>query len=166
MYQTVYEQLCRLDELYGDLLQLAEQKQPVLQQNRDREALQTMTNREEALVSEAAETERRRIQAVEQIASALRMAPETLDIRRLSETAPEGLGEAILEKGAHLQELLKRLRAQNEMNRQLLEINLSFAAFFMDMVSGQNAGIGSIYGASGNEAEAALQSARILDSEI
>ena len=81
-------------------------------------------------------------------------------------TAPEGLGEAILEKGAHLQELLKRLRAQNEMNRQLLEINLSFAAFFMDMVSGQNAGIGSIYGASGNEAEAALQSARILDSEI
>ena len=61
--------------------------------------------------------------------------------------------------------LLRELQGQNQMNRQLLEMNLSFAAFMLDTLAWEQ-NPSSIYGASGGAMEEGLESRRILDSEV
>lgn len=165
MYQAVGEQLAALLAVYGQLLQLAREKEPVLQANKDLEALRGFTEREEALMARAAQAERLRMEAVAKIAEGKGVAPEVLTASALAEHVTPPEREALLAVAGELAEVLRQLRAQNDMNRQLLQMNLSFAAFVLDSTARETS-LGDTYGASGAPAEKADSGYRFLDSEI
>ncbi|MEA4969077.1 MAG: flagellar protein FlgN [Candidatus Pelethousia sp.] len=165
MYQAVGEQLVALLAVYGQLLQLAREKEPVLQTNNDLEALRSLTEREEALMDQAAQVERLRMEAVAKIAEGKGIDPEVLTVSALAEQAAQPEREALLAAAGELTEVLRQLRMQNDMNRQLLQMNLSFAAFVLDSTARETS-LGDTYGASGAPAEKAESGYRLLDSEI
>lgn len=165
MYQAVGEQLAALLAVYDQLLQLAREKEPVLQANNDLEALRSFTQREEALMTRAAQAERLRMEAVAKIAEEKGVAPQGLTVSTLAEQAAQPERETLLAAAGELAEVLRQLRAQNDMNRQLLQMNLSFAAFVLDSTARETS-LGDTYGASGAPAEKAESGYRFLDSEI
>ncbi len=166
MYQAVYDQLCVLQETYGAILSIAEEKQAVLRAKDDHEALLRLAQQEEALVGKAREAEMRRTALVQRIADEAGLPPEGLDIRAIARRAPAPLNRTLMEKGEELLRILRDLQAQNDLNRHVLEINLSYAAFMLDVFSGENSP-SSIYGASGDEQNGGTGDiARLLDSEI
>lgn len=165
MFRTVCEQLEVLGEVYGQLLRLAEEKEPVLQANKDLEAIRRFTGQEERLMLRAARAERLRMEAVGGIAQELGVAPDSLTISVLAGHAGPSNGEALLKAAQALAEVIRRLQAQNEMNRQLLEMNMSFATFLLDSMAREES-LSSMYAASGEEAKGPAESSRLLDSEI
>ncbi len=165
MYRTICKQLVVLREIYGQLLQLASEKESVLKANKDLKAIQGYTESEAILVAQAIQAERIRMEAVEQIAEKLGVGPDSLTISMLAKHATPLMGEALLNEADILTELLRRLQTQNDRNRQLLEMNLSFAAFMLDTMAREEK-LGSIYCASGIEADNATQESRFLDNEI
>ncbi len=165
MYQAVGEQLVALLAVYGQLLQLAREKEPVLQTNNDLEALRNFTEREEALMNQAAQVERLRMEAVAKIAGGKGIDPEVLTVSALAEQAAQPERGTLLAAAGELTEVLRQLRMQNDMNRQLLQMNLSFAAFVLDSTARETS-LGDTYGASGAPAEKAESGYRLLDSEI
>lgn len=165
MYQRICGQLRALKDIYGRLLALAEEKQPVLQANKNPEALRALTEREEALVAQAAQAERSRMAMVAELAQTWGVPPEGLTVTELARRAGGEAGAALLAEGQALVALLRELQGQNQMNRQLLEMNLSFAAFMLDTLAWEQ-NPSSIYGASGGAMEEGLESRRILDSEV
>lgn len=165
MYETVLAQLALLGDVYGRLLQLAREKEPVLQANRDISAIRSLTEREEALMAEATRAEQLRMEAVGHIAQELGLEERSLSVSELAAHAgPEEAGR-LLEAARGLTDVLRQLQAQNDMNRQLLEMNLSFAAFVLDGVAREEP-LGSAYGASGAPLESEPGSFGLLDSEV
>lgn len=165
LYQAVGEQLAALLAVYGQLLQLAREKEPVLQANNDLEALRGFTEREEALMAQAAQAEKLRMEVVAKIAEGKGITPEGLTVSALAEQAAQPEREALLAAAGELTEVLRQLRAQNDMNRQLLQMNLSFAAFVLDSTARETS-LGDTYGASGAPTEKSESDYRFLDSEI
>ena len=165
LYGPVIEQLSLLGEIYGRLLQLAQEKEPVLQANKDLGAVRGFTEREEALMAEAVRAERLRMEAVGRIAQALGREAHSLNVSELAGYAQPEEASKLLEAAGELMGVLQKLRAQNDINRQLLEMNLSFAAFVLEGAA-QEESLGSAYGASGAPVESEPGSFRLLDSEI
>lgn len=164
MYQALSEQLVALTEVYSQLLQLAREKQTVLQKNNDLAAVRSFTEREEALMARAGEIERLRMETAERIATSLGLTQE-LTVTSLIEKAEQPTKQALLIAAQELIEVLRQLQVQNSINRQLLELNLSFAAFVLDTAAREDR-LGDIYGASGAPAEQAESGYRFFDSEI
>lgn len=165
MYQKVFEQLEALEGVYGQLLGLAREKQPVLQANKDIDALRSLTQREEALMAQAAKLERLRMEAVGAIAQELGISVAGVTISELAGHAGPKEEGRLLEAAGGLTKTLRELQTQNDMNRQLLEMNLSFAAFVLDGAAREES-LGSAYGASGAPSESEQTTFRLLDSEI
>lgn len=165
-YQAVYDGLCTLYGCYEELLRLAREKQGLLKAKDDPEALSAITQKESQLMDKAREAERARMDVIAGIEREAGLPAGSLNLESLSARAEASMGQALREKGGALSALLRELQAENETNRQILEINLSFAAFMLDLISSEQ-GPSSIYGATGGEAEEAGERiSRLLDSEV
>ncbi|NCB30743.1 MAG: flagellar protein FlgN [Clostridia bacterium] len=147
-------------------MQLAKEKEPVLQANRDLEAIRSFNEREEALMAKATQAEQERTRALEGIAAQLGVSADSLTVSALAAYAAPPMRETLQKAARELAAKLQELRAQNNINRQLLEINLSFAAFLLDTMAREES-LSSTYGASGGETEPSASGIyRFLDSEI
>lgn len=164
MVQRIRGQLKELHEIYSELMELALEKQPVLQANKDYDAVRGFTERETALITRAVRVEWERMQAVKELAQSWGAEAESLTVYEIARRAGEPEGAALTAEARTLLDTLQRLQRQNRMNRQLIEMNLSFAAFMLDTLVREQSP-SSIYGASGGELEEEHRRL-ILDSEI
>jgi len=165
-YQAVYDGLCTLYGCYEELLGLAREKQAVLKAKDNPEALTAITQKESRIMESAREAERVRMDDIAAIEKEASLPAGSLDLETLAARAEAPMGRALREKGSALSALLRELQSENEINRQLLEVNLSFASFMLDLISSEQ-GPSSIYGATGGEAEdAGERISRLLDSEV
>lgn len=165
-YFNLHTLLQKLYEAYMALLKTAEAKQTILVDNGSYEALGDITAREEAESDVAVALERERMEVVKDIASLYKADAEGLTVSRIAELAGEPLGEMLRADARKLMQCLQALREQNAMNRQLIEMKLSYGAFMMDALAHQAEGPTNLYGANGQEDAYEGDIHRILDSEV
>lgn len=129
--------LKRLNDIYGDLLALARQKEKVLL-NRDYKALEALVCCEERLVYEAAVAEKVRSEAYARLCEAAGFTgkeafPQTLKAQFGSEY---DLDECLDELCTNVELLLD----QNSLNSQLISSSLSYVDFMLRMISESRGG--------------------------
>ena len=94
-------------------MELAQEKQPILQANKDPGALQELTARENMLLAQATEAERCRMEAVNVLAEEWGISPVHLTVSELAKRAEDETGASLLEEGQALADVLQRLQKQN-----------------------------------------------------
>lgn len=166
LFQSVCASLAALTQIYEALLRLGEEKQALLAAKQDDyDALRRLTEQEETLARSANTKERERLNALSAVAQTMGVSPEALTIRSLCSTLSAPYAQRLQQAAAALQATIERLKEQNAMNRQLLELKLSYSAFMMDLVA-QSQAPSSTYGATGLEESNDLDTHRILNSEV
>ncbi len=166
MYHVVLQKLRELTDKYGEILSVAEQKQLLLKNN-DAKALIALNEREGALSKEVTELERQRLMAVDAILKR-EGGGDALDmtVSELAERCKdEQLSKLLLEQARALIAVISSLRETNAMNRELLEINLSFTAFMLESFS-SGEGTGTVYGQNGYEQDYDGPGPSLFDSKI
>lgn len=166
MYRVVLQKLRELTDKYGEILAVAEEKQLLLKNN-DAKALIALNEREGKLSKEVTELERERLMAVDAILKS-EGDRDALDIT-VSELAErcgdKKLSQMLLEQARALIAVITKLRETNAMNRELLEINLSFTAFMLESFSSGD-GTSTVYGQNGYEQDYDGSGPSLFDSKI
>lgn len=168
MYRVVLQKLRELTDKYGEILSVAEEKQLLLKNN-DAKALIALNERESALSKQVTELERERLVTVDAIlkseggGNALEITVS--DLAERCKSSDKQLSKQLLDQAAALIAVITKLRETNAMNRELLEINLSFTAFMLESFS-SGEGTGTVYGHNGCEQDYDGSGPSLFDSKI
>jgi flagellar biosynthesis/type III secretory pathway chaperone len=135
--QAVFEIMEKLIEAHQNLLDLAEQKKRALIQN-DIGQLTAITNKESRLIKQVAELDQQRIHATGKfmLEKGYRPNPHVTisDLTKLIFKLDEKKSLQALQQT--LLQTINKLKAANELNRQLLEQSLAFVNYSLDLLLG------------------------------
>lgn len=122
--------------LYGDLVDLAREKQRALVGGRLSD-LERILAREQDLLKSVAEVEEARYALQCDLASCFGVTPGELTVTRLAEAVGSSYGPLLLEKQQALVGLINELTALNQANAELIQQSLAYIAFTMDALAGE-----------------------------
>ncbi|MBO8126915.1 MAG: flagellar protein FlgN [Firmicutes bacterium] len=140
MEQTITDLLAVLDEeisLHRELLKLAEEKKAILTGRLPvyLAKLEQINGKEAQLAQSVAAAERKRIQITDDLASQVgsHLAATLLE---LAEAIGPPENEGLLERRHTLGQLLSELKAVNALNRKLLDRELAYVNFCLNLLTG------------------------------
>ncbi len=167
MAGRVREKIVKLNGIYSELLRLAKEKTEFLKGS-DYEAVGSITEKEEKEIELARETEKARMECVEELARTWGISSEKVSAAVLiGKCGTKAEAEEMAEAVKALSTTLSSLKAQNEINARLLDIKLRMASFILDASRVTSNDPGNYYNMDGTEQEKdALSSPRFIDSEI
>ena len=121
-------------ELYGQLLETANEKTPVLVHN-EVDKLNGILQKERKLIAKAEQLEQQRILQTHRHFASLGYISRMNTLRELIQSVhqPE-MKQRLLEQQQTLQGLLGELRRSNELNQQLIQQSLAFINYSIDLV--------------------------------
>lgn len=125
---------------YEVLFRLSEKKTPIIVKG-DLEALQQITDEEQAVVSRIHNLELRRIEATKDIANVINKDVETLKLKNLIQMLEGRPGEQQKLQAVHdkLQDVIQRMQAVNNQNRDLINHALELVAFDLNLLQAMKA---------------------------
>lgn len=164
MYKQLLIKLNQLEKIYNSLLDSAIDKQAAIVGN-ENDRLVELSKQEELLISDAKRVEQERMQIARGIARINGMSTDEPALSELAKSAGESDRQQLIEAARALLDTLTALKQQNALNKDLLEINLSYTTFMLDMLTRRESP-SSIYGASGSEQDYTLTRPTFFDSEI
>lgn len=128
--QTLDEQM----ELYGQLLETANEKTPVLVQN-EVDKLNGILQKERKLIAKAEQLEQTRILQTHRHFASLGYVSRMNTLRELIQSVhqPE-LKQRLMERQHSLSTVLDELRRCNELNQKLIQQSLAFINYSIDLV--------------------------------
>lgn len=165
VFEKLLHALSTLRDIYEELLLIAREKQALLTKPDDLDALKRISERESQKAAQAQEAERVRIGVSEALSDQLGLSHD-LTLYELSGALVSSDKARLIAAAETLVESLRLLKEQNEINRQLIEIKMSYHAFILDAFAHQQEGPGNLYGISGQESVYEGDISRLIDSEV
>lgn len=152
-------------DVYAALLDIANRKPEVLTHKDDAQALQALTRQEEELISRAAALEQDRLSHMQCLSTTAPKEAGEFTLNDLIAQANDMTAQALTLAGKRLMDCLNKLKRQNTLNRQLVEINMNFTSFMLDTITNRNAPTG-VYGNTGTEVDGQEAGYSLFNSEV
>lgn len=135
--EALLETMSKLQEVHAALLELANEKTPLLVRN-DVDELNMIVNKESKLMRSITDLDQQRIQAVSEYLLARGYNPNPKitisDLVKIIFKAEDK--QALLEAQKSLVVLLEKLKERNTLNQQLIEQSIAFIDYSLDLVMG------------------------------
>jgi len=125
--------------VHEELLTLSHQKQKVLIQGKLPE-LEEITKREEFLVTQVGELEKRRAGVNEQLSGSAAVPVEELTLPRIVALAPEPQASDLAETQCRMARVMGQLGRVNSQNAQLVKQSLDYTNFSLNLIFGADTG--------------------------
>ena len=157
----IIDTLRKLTEVHERLLKLAKQKQESLVAGGDVTVLQSIISSESACIERVQYLERERMQEVQQYFIENGVAVKSPTIKDLIGMMEDNTADKLtLEKEAqHLLLMINELQTQNEQNKLLLQVSLSYIQYSLSFFIKKEPSIG--YGPRSSQGSSSLLDARI-----
>ena len=137
--QDIVRILDEQEELYGQLLETANEKTPVLVKG-DIDQLNAIVQKERKLIARAEQLEQQRILATHRHFVSLGYISRMNTLREVIQSVnqPE-LKQRLIEQQQELSRLLEELRRVNDLNQQLIRQSLAFIEYSIELLVGNPA---------------------------
>lgn len=157
MEEKIHDLTAILDEeitIYRELLQLAKNKQKtLLDEARELQTIEAINAREVQLAQEIANAEKRRLQIMDDLASHQGSHSPALTLMDLAQLLGAPADQYLLERREAISNLLAELKELNAFNKKILEQELAFIDFSLNLFTGETGRQG--YSPAGGKQKAA-----------
>lgn len=166
LIEELIQTLTQEDQMYQELIPIAKKKTQVIIQN-DLEALQQITEQEQASVDALTALERRRLEIVHNIGVVINRAEETLTLREITEILKKQPAEQqrLSQIHDHLKQTIQTLLEMNQHNKSLIEESLDMIQFNMNYIQSMRMTPGNHYTKGAKQMEMYLPMQGIFDAK-
>lgn len=147
--------------LYGELLDLAKIKQPVLI-NGEIKKLENVTKKEQNIIIQVGRLEEKRITLHQALANHFCIKPEELNAKKFAELVKDDYRSKVQDITESLQKIVFELEKLNSANTALLEQSLEYVNFSLNLLTGFDNN--PTYGV--NEEDKIKTTAKIFDRKL
>jgi flagellar biosynthesis/type III secretory pathway chaperone len=138
--------------LYEELLKLSKEKREILLNKKIGE-LPSITRKEGCLVEKISKLEDERIELLHEVAERGGVPVESVNLSKIIEIAPEGMGEQFTKLRATFRATLEELQRLNELNEGMITDSLSYIKLTLDTIRNTVESQHSTYGGQGKRKE-------------
>ena len=124
--------------IYRELLELARQKQVCIGDAESLQEVESINAREVQLAQVIAKAERERLQVTDNLADRTGNQLAVLSLVEIAETVGAPYDQLLLERRQVISQLLAELKAVNALNKQLLEQELGYIDFSIQLITGND----------------------------
>lgn len=150
-------------EIYKGLLEISEQKKDILMQG-DVDALDDMVSREKEALQKISSLERMREDTAGSVALEQSISAQNVRLEEIIETCSGKEKDALERIKSELEEVVEALSINNAHNKMLIDTQLQYSAFCIEMLTGQT-NMTNTYTNSGKVSDTAVKRS-LLDQTV